>query len=338
MSKPQRLIRKALEYLDARKIFLEHRLSFVARLVKSYFSRGRFTPWKLPHLSIETTNICDAKCIFCANVVMKRKREHLDMPIFKKVVDEFVAMGGAKIDFNAIIGEPLLDPCLLERAQYVRQFTQFKSLGFVTNLQWLHKFNMDEFFDSGITWLSISTILSGRQKYLDFFGVDRYEQTIRNMFELFKENNKRKHQMSLRLSLKPTNESVDAVINHPDFKMISSVSMYDLVKVAKNQSPFYDDWLSTVKLPAYLKKRPLYPRAFRPCALLYRSLIVFSNANIGCCSCRDFEADSELILGNVRELTLKEAWLGEKIQHIRDDWRRKNKIPLICKTCSHYVY
>ena len=158
------------------------------------------------------------------------------------------------------------------------------------------------------------------------------------MLELFKENNKRQNKISLILSIKPTDESVDSVINHPDFKMVNAVAGHDLSEAVKNQSLFYDDWLGTVNLPPYLKKRPLYPRAFRPCALLYRSLIVFSNANIGSCSCRDFEANSELILGNARETTLKEIWQGEKIYRIRNDWRKRNKIPAICKSCSHYLY
>ena len=338
MLKPQPLIRKSLECLNARQILLEHRLFFVVRFVKTYFAKGRFTPREIPRLSIETTNLCDAQCGFCANKFMQRPREYLDMPIFKKAVDEFVGIGGQEIDFNATIGDPLLDPHLLERARYVKQFPQIKSLGFVTNLQWLHKFNMDEFFAAGFTWVGISTVLSGQQKYLEFFGVDRYEQTVSNILELLKENNKRKNKISLVLSIKPTNETVGAVINHPDFKMVSSAAGYDLAEVVKNQSFFCDDWSGAVRLPPYFKKRPLYPRAFRPCSLLYETLIIFSNGNIGCCSCRDFEADSELILGNAKETTLKEIWQGKKIYRIRDDWRRKNKVPGICKSCGHYLY
>lgn len=289
-------------------------------------------------MSIETTNLCDARCVFCANKLMRRPREHLDMSIFRKVVDEFIAWGGSEIDFNTTIGESLLDPYLLERARYIKKFPQIKSLGFVTNLQWLHKFDMDEFFNSGINWLVISTVLSGREKYLEFFGVDRYEQTLKNILTLIEENKKRGNKMVLRFSIKPTNESVEDVIVHPDFKMISSLLTQDISSMVKNQSLYVDDWLGCVNLPSFLKKRPLYPRAFRPCGLLYTGLILFSNGNIGACSCRDFEADSDLILGNIRQVTLKEAWNAEKLAGIRYNWRRNNKIPDICKRCTHYLY
>lgn len=142
----------------------------------------------------------------------------------------------------------------------------------------------------------------------------------------------------LLFSIKPTNEPVNDVINHPDFKMISPLVAQDLISMVKNQGLYIDDWVGCVKLPSYLKKRPLYSRAFRPCGIIYGGLIVFSNDNIGVCPCRDFEANSELILGNAKEITLKEAWFGERLTRLRCDWRRKNKIPNICKICSHYLY
>jgi len=271
-------------------------------------------------------------------MVMKRKREHLDMALFKKAVDEFVAIGGTAIDFNATIGEPLLDPHLLERAGYVKQFLQVKSLGFVTNLQWLHKFDMDEFFNSGISWLGISTVLLGRQKYFEFFGVDRYEQAMENLLRLIHENKKRGNKIVLLFTIKPMGESISDVLNYPDFKMISSSVDFNLVKAVKNQSFYVDDWGGAVKLPPYLKRRPLYPRMFRPCILLYAGLILFPNGNIGVCPCRDFEANSSLILGNIKGTTLKEVWTGEKPARLRFNWRRINIIPNICKYCSQYVY
>lgn len=271
-------------------------------------------------------------------MAMKRKREYLDMALFKKAVDEFVAIEGTEIDFNATIGEPLLDPHLLERASYVKQFPQFKSLGFVTNLQWLHKFDMDEFFKSGISWLGISTVLLGRQKYFEFFGVDRYGQALENLLRLIQENKKRGNKIVLLFTIKPMGESISDVLNYPDFKMISSLVDFNLVKAVKNQSFYVDDWGGIVKLPPYLERRPLYPRMFRPCRFLYTGLILFSNGNIGVCPCRDFEANSSLILGNTKGTTLKEAWKGEKPARLRFNWRRINIIPNICKRCSQYVY
>src|SRR5258708_2915566 len=128
----------------------------VGKYIKGYLQPSRYRAPKVPAISLETTNICNAKCVFCANPVMLRKKEPLEMTNFKKVVDEFAAAGGKDIDFNVTIGDPLLDPLLLERARYVKQYSQFETLGFVTTLQWLHRWDLKEFFESGLTWLSIS--------------------------------------------------------------------------------------------------------------------------------------------------------------------------------------
>jgi len=316
-----------------RKVF-----PFIYRYVTGYFRKGRFTAPDKPRISIETTNICNAKCVFCANPIMERRKEHLEMVKFKKAVDEFAALGGTVIDFNVTIGDPLLDPMLLERARYAKSFPQFGPVGFVTTLQWLHRWNMDEFFESGIGWLSISITLSGREKYSDFFGVDKYEQTLKNLLMFIEENKKRGGKILFGIYVKPTDEPFEQVINHPDFKMIDSMVEQDLVETIREEGFYVDDWLGTVKLPPYLKRRPLYPRAFRPCQLLYSGLMVYSNGKVGACACRDFEASSELILGNVAEQGLEEMWKGDKLATLRSDWLKKNRVPEICKSCRHYLY
>ena len=317
---------------------MRRELSFIGRFIKGYFDKDRFVPPGVPRLSIETTNICDSSCVFCPNKLVRPPPRLMDMDLFKKTVDDFVAMHGKAIDFNAIIGEPLLDPHLLERARYVRQFSQFDSLGFVTNLQWLQKFDINDFFSAGFTWLAISTVLSGREQYRAFFGVDRYEQVIKNILRLFEENKRRKDKITLLFSLKPTDEPIGAVLNHPDFKKINSLSEWDLVELLKNQAPVSHDWAGLVKLPPYLKRRPVYPRLFRPCGLLYGGLMVLSNGDISACACVNFASNKQLILGNIKTMTLKEARSSRKLFDLRSGWRRFNKIPQMCRRCRHYLY
>src|SRR5262245_8331298 len=90
---------------------------FAIRYVTSYFAKGRFSPRDLPKLSIETTNICNSNCVFCANSVMTRRKGTMDMQQFKKAVDGYAAAGGDSIDFTVSIGDPLLDKKLLERGR-----------------------------------------------------------------------------------------------------------------------------------------------------------------------------------------------------------------------------
>ena len=171
--------------------FLKRAAAFSHRWVNAYFESDRFEAPTIPHVSVETTNICNAKCVFCANPVMERRKQPLSMEHFEKFVGGFVAMGGTEIDFNATIGEPTLDPHLIERARLLHKIPHIQNIGFVTTLQWLHKHPLDAFFDCGITWLAVSCTLSGREKYLEFFGVDCYEQMLDNLITLLEENRRR---------------------------------------------------------------------------------------------------------------------------------------------------
>jgi hypothetical protein len=256
-----------------------------SRLLKTYiehsFSEEWFTPVEIPHVSMETTNVCNAKCVFCANPVMKRRKQMLNIDLFKKAVDEAVAYGVTDLDFNVTIGDPLLDKKLLERARYVRKHPQIQVLGFVTTLQWLHLFDIDEFMESGITWLAISITLSGRQTYKDFFGVDCYDQVLENLFTLIEANEKRGNRMNLMFSIKPTNEPIGAVADHPDFKRVCERLKRDLTGDVQAMGAYVEDWGGAVKLPDYLNRRPLVPRWHRPCRMLYTTIMVYSNGNVG---------------------------------------------------------
>ena len=65
------------------------------------------------------TNICNAKCSFCAypKVVANKTLQTGIMPfdVFKKAVDEWAAVGGQSLDLTPVVGDPLVDPGLLEK-------------------------------------------------------------------------------------------------------------------------------------------------------------------------------------------------------------------------------
>lgn len=213
-----------------------------------------------------------------------------------------------------------------------------KPVWFHTTLQHLHKFDMDEFFGSGIGWLFISTMLLGRERYKEFFGVDSYDQVLKNLIMLIEENEKRKEKIHLNFSLKTTGEPRKVAASHPDFKLIDRLMGGKALQGLNDTSFFVDDWCGAVKLPKYLRKRPLYPRFFRPCGIPVWRLMVYSNGKVGLCNCSDFEADSELVIGDIDKDSLKDLWNSPKHARLVNDWRSKNIIPAICKVCRNYDY
>jgi hypothetical protein len=60
------------------------------------------------------------------------------------------------------------------------------------------------------------------------------------------------------VSLKPTVETDDEILSHPDFIEINELVGSGLIEQVHETTFFVDDWLGAVQLPAYLTKRPLY--------------------------------------------------------------------------------
>lgn len=294
-------------------------------------------PPDIPALSMETTNTCNSDCVFCPNSTMQRPRMAMPMPIFERAIKQFAAMGGKKLDLTTVIGEPLLDPLLLKRLPIIRRHPHISNIGFLTTLQHLHRFDINSFVLSGLEWITISTTIWGKKDYERFFGVPLYHQTMKNIETLLMANARHGYPVRIYFSLKSTGRNTSEILSHPDFKRIETLYGPGLTAAARQLSRRADDWNGHVKLPSFLEKKPFLPRAFTPCKRLYEGLRVFSDGKVGACACRDFEGNSELILGHT-DSGLHRLWRGEGLSKIRRRWRYRNQIPAICKRCRDYQY
>ena len=74
------------------------------------------------HITIETTNICNANCVFCPREKYNMKPETMKMELWKKIIDELETHNyeHLKIDTQGF-GEPFLDPKFFDRLEYARK-------------------------------------------------------------------------------------------------------------------------------------------------------------------------------------------------------------------------
>jgi 2-iminoacetate synthase ThiH len=70
---------------------------------------GRDKAPRLPDIvQIESTNLCNAKCVFCPRDEMHRRQGVMDLDLFRKIVDECAALGITHVRVHNY-GEPFLD-------------------------------------------------------------------------------------------------------------------------------------------------------------------------------------------------------------------------------------
>ena len=93
-----------------------------------------------PEVNIETTSICNARCIMCPIDKLDRPKKSMDMALFKRVVDDCVATGVKCLKLHNY-GEPLLTLGFKEMLRYIRTRSsgidiQFSSNGSLLDDRW----------------------------------------------------------------------------------------------------------------------------------------------------------------------------------------------------------
>ena len=133
-------MQSANDFLRSQGAWLRHALRFLKHYILCHFQKNRWIPLDAPAISVENTSVCNSRCVFCPNGLMERPRQQMKMDVFTKAVDEAIQMGSTDIDLFVTIGDPLLDPHLLELGRYIRQLPQVRDVGFNATLQCLHLF------------------------------------------------------------------------------------------------------------------------------------------------------------------------------------------------------
>ncbi len=105
-------------------------------------------------LELELTNVCNARCVMCPVVDMKRKKGFMNREIFELIIKKGIDYGIQTIRFCGL-GEPLLHQEFGQFFSYVKQHTHFVT-ELITNGSLLHKEIVLQLVKHNIDFLSIS--------------------------------------------------------------------------------------------------------------------------------------------------------------------------------------
>src|SRR5579862_9101073 len=87
---------------------------------KLLLAAGRERAPILPEIvQIESTNICNAKCVFCPRDDMHRTQGVMSRELFRKIVDECAELGITHVRMHNY-GEAFLDRYLAEKVRYAK--------------------------------------------------------------------------------------------------------------------------------------------------------------------------------------------------------------------------
>jgi radical SAM protein with 4Fe4S-binding SPASM domain len=321
---------------------------FRARQYKA-FLKHHITPEELfehRHLDAATaslntgvTNICNAKCTFCAypKVVANKTLQTgvMSFEIFKKVVDEWSVAGGQSLDLTPVVGDPLVDPGLLEKVDYAVNHARIKNVSLTTNAILLNKNGTyKRLVDLGVG-VFISTQGASKEAYEKIYGVKHYDEVMANLRLLF-DYNKSKGEPSRIVVRFRNHERPSQIIRSTDFQ--KNIRPYLSERVRINFTVDFDNWGGTIQaenMSGFMRLRQLPPRLDVPCRSLF-GFAVRHDGKVRLCGCRLTTNDNDdLVVGNIREKSLLEISKSDEAWKIIKGFYNGER-PKTCRECTLY--
>jgi radical SAM protein with 4Fe4S-binding SPASM domain len=278
---------------------------------KMLLATGRDRAAHLPDIvQIESTNLCNAKCVFCPRDEMHRRQGVMAMDLYRKIVDECATLGITHVRVHNY-GEPFLDRQLVEKVRYAKE-RGIAEVGVISNGSLITEEIARGMIEAGLDAINISVDAAGKDVFertrihLDY---DTVVGNIRTLVRLRSELG-RKHP-KLILSFVRQNNSADEQAFIAEWSRVADkIHITDL-----------HNWAGTLNSQSDVQF---------PCYRLWLTFTVLWDGRVSLC-CADF--DGRNILGDVRTSSIAEIWNSPAYRAVRRQ-QLEHGGPEICRTCD----
>jgi len=261
-------------------------------------------------VQIESTNLCNAKCVFCPRDEMHRRQGVMDMDLFRKVVDECVTLGITHVRVHNY-GEPFLDKQLVEKVRYAKE-RGIAEVGMISNGSLISEDIAQGMIDAGLDAINISVDASGKEVFESTRLNLSYDEVIGNIETLVRlRKASGRVRPKLILSFVRQDNSVDEqqFIDHWR-KIADKIHITDL-----------HNWAGTLNATSSVTF---------PCYRMWQTFTVLWDGRVSLC-CADF--DGRHILGDLRTSSIAEVWNGPAYLSVRRQHLESGG-PEICRSCD----
>lgn len=246
-------------------------------------------------IQIETSNICNHKCEFCAYTLMQRPKGHMDRPLFERLVAEAYDCGAREIGLFAG-AEPLT-------CKWIDEYIVFcKKLGYEyiyisTNGALGGPELLKRVFDAGLSSIKFSVNGGDRETYKAIHGRDEFDKVIENIKFTSSYREQLPHKIYIGVSFVGLPHSVGSFDNLKNLvgEFVDEIIYYE----ASNQS-------------GQMPKLPAPP--YRDCHLPFNKLHISKEGFIKAC-CNDYE--NLLAIEDLNEMSLMSGWQSERFRNLR---------------------
>ena len=272
---------------------------------------GRDRAPRMPEIvQIESTNICNAKCVFCPRDDMHRRQGIMSVELFRKIVDECVDLGITHVRMHNY-GEAFIDKQLVEKVRYAKQ-KGIKEVGVISNGSLITEQIARGMIDAGLDAINISVDASGKEVFESTRLGLKYDKVIANIERLVRlrtESGKRRPKLILSFVRQNNSADEQAFIEH--WRAIADkVHVTDL-----------HNWAGTLNTESDVN----YP-CYRP----WLTFTVLWDGRVSLC-CADF--DGKVVLGDLNTHSIADIWNAEPYRNARRQHLESGG-PDICRACD----
>lgn len=291
---------------------VERLLLSQARLVRrGLAAAGRDRAPRLPDIvQIESTNICNARCVFCPRDEMKRRQGVMDGALYRKIVDECAALGIRHLRLHNY-GEPFVDRQLAEKVAYAKQ-RGIAEVGVISNGSLIDDQVAHDVVAAGLDAINISVDASGREVFERTRVGLKYDRVIANIERLVRirrEMGRTRPKLILSFVRQDNGDEEQAFIAHWR-SVADKIHITDL-----------HNWAGTLNHESDVRF---------PCYRQWLTFTVLWDGRVSLC-CADF--DGRVILGDVRTSSIQDIWEGEAYRQVRREHLESGG-PAICRSCD----
>lgn len=261
-------------------------------------------------VQIESTNLCNAKCVFCPRDEMHRRQGVMDMDLFRKVVDECATLGITHVRVHNY-GEPFLDKQLVEKVRYAKS-RGIKEVGMISNGSLITEELARGMIDAGLDAINISVDASGKETFERTRVHLNYDTVIGNVRTLARLRNELgRKRPKLILSFVRQGNTADEQAFIDEWRAVADkIHITDL-----------HNWAGTLNATSDVQF---------PCYRMWLTFTVLWDGRVSLC-CADF--DGRHILGDVRTSSIAEIWNSPAYRAVRRQ-QLSDGGPEICRSCD----
>lgn len=268
------------------------------------------------HLQLETTNVCNAACVFCPYPKMERAKGRMTKALSDKILTDAAGLGDKieRITFTGL-GEPLLDADLEYRIRFAKAANPKWHVDVYTNGTFLTPSRSDKLAEAGLDTLYVSLNAVSHEKRKAIMDLDDYEKVCEQIV------------YAARL------EKMRVIIK--------AIQTKDLMEVGEPEV-FMRKWGGPMNLggggflhlegnwAGQMSNVRVVPST--ACSRALMQIMVLWDGRVSLCC---FDGEGKVILGDLNSQTIREVFNGSKALGIREAHNegRRSTLPL-CNNCT----